>query len=175
MADTAQAPVIDDVEFIVPETGDFETMPAGAYPAKLIGFQIVDKPEWKLTGADGEDKQQWKWTYEVTDPEWEGKKLDNFTSRSLHPMSNGHKHAAALLGVPELHTGMGSTKMLIGRACQLIVIEKANTKGEARNYINSILPAPKPRHREAKPRIALPGGPPASSFAPGDEVDWETA
>jgi hypothetical protein len=156
-----------DVAIEVPQNGgDYEVIPEGVYPARLIGLKVVDKPEWKLKGEEGEDKQQFAWRFEVTQGDCAGVVLTDYTNRSWHPKANAHKHAAALLGVPEITPEVAvSTKALAGRPCQLWVIEK-EIKGAQRNFIDKVTPAPKPRMkpqqtagRPTVPRVQVPGLP----------------
>lgn len=146
-----QTPAFEDVEMEPPEGGgNFETIPAGMYPARLIGFTTCDKPDWKLTGEEGEDRQQWKWTFQIEGGDYDGWKLDEYTNRTWHERAKAHKHAAALLGVPELPVGQGlSTKVLAGKTCQLWVIEKGTKKdpNDLRNYIDKVVPTPTARMR----------------------------
>ena len=52
---------IEDIEMVVPETGDErEVIPAGVYPAKLVRLYTDDVPDWKQayqTKPDPENKQ----------------------------------------------------------------------------------------------------------------------
>jgi hypothetical protein len=151
----------DDVEMEVPgSAGDYETIPAGMYPAALVGFRVVDKPDWKVLQEqqqkDGEgntkvvDPQQWEWTFEITEGEYAGVRLTDWTNRSLHERATAHKHTAALLGVPSLEpTVTVKMKLLKGKACQLWVVEKATKKdpNTLRNFIERVAPVPAPRQR----------------------------
>ena len=145
----------EDVEMEPPANGSsYETIPAGMYPARLVGFTTCDKPDWKLTGEEDEDKQQWQWVFEITDGEYAGLKINEYTNRSWHEKAKAHKHAAALLGVPELPVGQGlSTKTLANRTCQILVIEKGTKKdpNDLRNYVDKVLPTPAPRQRAQRP------------------------
>jgi hypothetical protein len=138
-----------DVAIEVPQNGaDYETIPEGVYPARLVGFKVTEKPEWALKGEEGEDREQWAWRFEITGNGAEGVPLTDYTNRSWHPKSKAHKHAAALLGVPELTPDVAiSTRQLAGKPCQLWVVEKQTKKGDLRNYIDKVTPAPKPRQR----------------------------
>ena len=145
----------DEVEMEVPSAGgDYETIPAGVYPATLIGFRVVDKPDWKLTGDEGEDKQQWEWTFEIPPGEYqnvslaESVRLTDWTNRTLHEKATAHKHTAALLGLSRLEPSVTvKMKLLRGKSCQLWVTEKATKKdpNTLRNFIDKVTPAPKPR------------------------------
>jgi len=97
-----------------------------------------------------------------------------------YSVDEAHKHAAALLGVPEIPTGQGlSTRALGGKTCQLWVVEVESKKnpGEFRNYIDRVTPTPSPRLRPAKnqqvtaarPAVQLPGYP---VDTPEGEVDF---
>lgn len=148
----------DDLDIEVPAAGgDFETIPAGMYNARLVGFTVTDKPDWKLTGEEGEDKQQWQWTFEITEGDYAGTRLVEFTNRTWHEKAKAHKHAAALMGVPTLPVGMGmSTRQFAGRTCQVWVVEKESKKspGTFRNYVEKVTPTPQPRMRPQKPAQA---------------------
>jgi len=132
---------------IVPSAagGDFETVPAGAYKAMLIGFREVDTPEWKLQQKRSEGKEpdtkQWQWKFRFWDEDDEAYEISDFTTRSLnwHEKSKAAQYAAVLLGRTSLEGLEGmSTRHLINRTCQL-VLKEVNGK----NYVQSILPAKK--------------------------------
>lgn len=170
----------DDLDIDVPTGGDFETIPAGMYNARLVGFTVTDKPDWKLTGEEGEDKQQWEWTFELVDGDYQGTRLKNYTNRSWHEKANAHKHAAALLGVPTLPVGVGmSTRQLAGKPCQVWVIEKGTKKdpNDLRNYVDKVTPMPTPRMRPIRPQSApQPQGPLVHLPGyPGDEDEEDIA
>jgi hypothetical protein len=161
----------DEVEMEVPSAGgDYETIPAGMYPATLVGFRVVDKPDWKLLTEqqDGKevDPKQWEWTFEISGGDYQGVRLTDWTNRTLHEKATAHKHTAALLGVPTLEGGI-TVKMvhLKGKACQLWVVEKATKKdpNTLRNFIDKVTPVPRPRTKQAQratvPVVALPGYP----------------
>ncbi len=147
--------VFEDEEVTVPESGgDFATIPAGVYNAKLVGFKREPKPDWKLKGDEDENgKQQFKWTWIVTDGEFSGTYLTDWTNISWHEKATSHKYAAALLGVPTLPVGVGmSTRSLAGRTCQLWVTETPTKKDPSvfRNYVDKCTPTPTPRMRPQK-------------------------
>lgn len=186
--------VIEDEEINVPEAHVFETIPPGTYIAKLVSFRTVDKPAWKLTGAEGEDKMQYEWRFLITEGEYAGIKLTDYTNRTFHEKAKAHKHAAALLGVPSLTPGVNrSTRELAGKSAQVWVTEVESKKepGTYRNYVDKLLPLPaarqrrnaidtgsgnaaspspadQKRQREAVPRRQLPGYP---TDQDGDEDD----
>lgn len=162
---------VEDLNIEVPVSGaDFEAIPEGVYPARLVGFRTVDKPDWKLKGEENEDKEQWVWRFEITGGgEYAGVVLQDYTNRSWHPKSKAHKHAAALFGVPELTPDVAvSTGQLAGRACQLWVIEK-DIKGTMRNFIDKVTPAPKPRQRQQPQSIQRVNVP---DLGAEDEIDF---
>lgn len=151
----------EDIAMDVPASGeDFFTIPPGMYPAKLVGLKVVPKPDWKLTGEEETDdqKNQIQWTFQIQGGDYDGVKLSDYTNISWHPKATAHKHAAALLGVPELAVGVGSsTRQLAGRTCQIWVVEKTNKKGDQRNYVEKVTPTPTPRMRP-QTRSAAPQG-----------------
>ncbi len=174
--------VFEDEEVTVPESGgDFPTIPAGVYNAKLVGFKREPKPDWKLKGDEDENgKQQFAWTWEIVEGEYAGTHISDWTNISWHEKSNSHKYGAALMGVPTLPVGVGlSTKQFAGRLCQLWIVEVPTKKDATifRNYVDKVLPAPTPRlrphkpteqrQREAVPRQQLAGYPTDGS----DEVE----
>jgi hypothetical protein len=156
----AAAVEADDIAIIIPANGDddFDPIPAGAYTGKLTNFRVVDKPEWKVEGdrvrnPEREvDLKQWEWTFLLTEGEYAGEVLTDYTSRSWHERANAHKHAAALLDKPRLDPVEGlSTKQLIGKACQIwVTVNTSQKTGKARNYVDKILPVPKPRLRSQR-------------------------
>src|SRR5688500_16520047 len=86
---------IDDIA-IEPPTGngdDYEVIPAGADPGRLVGFRIEDKPEWKVANdlkrhpEKTPDDKQWAWKFEL---EVDGvtRQLTDWTSRSWHEKAN---------------------------------------------------------------------------------------
>ncbi len=180
---TQQETAFEDIDIMVPQSGsDYLTIPAGIYNARLVGFKTLDKPDWKLKGEEGEDLQQWEWTFEVTDGEYQGTRIADWTNRVWGERAKAHAHAAALLGVPTLPVGVGmSTGQLAGKPCQIWVIEKPTKKDATifRNYIEKVTPLPQARqrrnaidqrqgvptaadekrHREAVPRQQLAGYP----------------
>lgn len=148
--------LFEDEELIVPDAGiDFPTIPAGVYTGKLVGFRREPKPDWKLKGDEDENgKQQFKWTFVVTDGEYAGTDLVSWTNISWHEKSTAHKYGAALLGVPTLPVGVGmSTRQFAGRSCQLWVTEmpKKNDPTVFWNRVDKVLPLPAPRQRPQKP------------------------
>lgn len=160
----------DDVEVNVNTSEPQETIPAGVYNARLVGFKSeVKKPDWKITGAEGEDIYQYEWTLEITDGEFEGMRFRDFTNRTFHEKATAGKYAAALLGVPTLLPGMvDSTRALAGKTCQmwLVEVESKKVPGDFRNYIDKLLPTPSARNRpqraqaQAQPavkRVIVPG------------------
>jgi hypothetical protein len=166
--------VVEDVAIDVPEAPEFFTIPAGIYNVRLVGFKTVPKPSWKLTGEEDEDKEQYEWVLEIIDGEWVGMRFTDYTNRTFHPKATAHKHAAALLGVPELVPGVHSgTGALAGRTCQMWLTEKpiknGDKKGEMRNWIDKLQPMPTPRMRPQRaqngsqtqggPAVRLPGYP----------------
>lgn len=148
----------DDIPIDVPEGPEFEAIPSGAYVARLISFKVEDKPQWKIEKQERQemakdpdkrklpiDPRQHVWTFEITEDGWEGQKLSAWVNYSFHENSNSGKHIAALLDIPKVRPDMGlTTKALIGKPCQIFV-----TEYEGKNYIDKVLPAPKPRQREA--------------------------
>lgn len=170
----------EDVDMEPPENSAFMTIPAGAYMARLIGFKTTDKPDWKLTGEEGEDKQQWEWTFQVTEGEYAETSLKEYTNRTWHEKAKAHKHAAALLGVPALPVGMGmTTRQLAGKPCQIFVIEKGTKKdpNDLRNYIDRVGPVPTPRMRPQKPqeqrnREAVPRAQVQGLPSDDDDIDF---
>ncbi len=171
--------VIEDEPIDVPEQRVFETIPPGTYNARLVAFRTTDLPAWKLKGEEGEDKYQWEWVFEITDGEYQGTRLTDWTTRKWHEKAKAHKHAAALLGVPTLTPGVNkSTRELAGKSAQLWVTEVESKKepGQFRNYIDKVTPTPTPRmrpvkeqdkrQREAVPRQQLAGYP-----SPGGDDD----
>lgn len=149
----------EDVDISVPESnGDYETIPAGVYSARLVTFTTVDKPDWKIKGEEGEDRQQWEWGFVIMGGDYDGTTLKAWSNRSWHPKSTAHKWAAALLGVPELPVGSGmSTKQLANKACQLWVVEIEKKNGDLMNKVEKVLPTPKPRQRQqAQERPTVP-------------------
>ena len=137
---------VDDIEISPPLSGeDRETIPAGVYDAKLIGFKESLKPDWKVVSDREkypdkvEDLYEWVWTFEL-DADGEKRQQRGYTSRTWHEKSNGAKFAATLLGKPKLDgRERTSTRKLIGLPCQLWVVE--SEKGT--NYIKQVLPAKK--------------------------------
>lgn len=163
----------EDVSIEVPVSTEFETIPAGVYSARLIGFTTCDKPDWALKGEEDEDKQQWKWTLEITDGDYAGTRLTEYTNRTWHEKGKAHRHAAALLNLPMLPVNQtGSTKQLANKPCQIWVVEKPTKKDPSvyRNYVDKILPVPAPRQRPTRapqplqatttpdPAVTLPKG-----------------
>lgn len=147
--------VVEDEEIIVPESTPFLTIPPGVYTAALVGFKTVDKPAWRLKGEEDEDRQQWRWVFRITEGEYAGTELQEFTNRTWHEKAKAHKHAAALLGVPTLTPGIGlSTRALAGKVCQLWVTEVESKKeaGQFRNYVDKATPMPTPRMRPGRPQ-----------------------
>lgn len=159
----------EDIPIEVPDTTEYETIPAGIYNARLVGLKVEPKPDWKRTGQEGENPDQIHWTFQIIEGEYEGLKLSDYTNITFHPKATAHKHAAALLGVPELTPGIAmSTGQLAGKTCQLWVIEKVNSKGQQRNYVDKVTPTPAPRMRPAQKqgqaapavgRVQVPGLP----------------
>lgn len=165
----------DDVEINVNTGTPQETVPAGVYPARLVGFKAeVKKPDWKLTGAEGEDIYQYEWTLEVIDGECTGMRFKDFTNRTFHEKATAGKYAAALLGVPILLPGMvQSTGMLAGKTCQmwLVEVESKKTPGEYRNYVDKLLPTPSPRNRPQRPSASASVPQPAVKRVVVDELE----
>lgn len=131
---------VEDIPIDVPTGGgEQEAIPEGIYQGRLIRLKVVEKPEWKLKGEEGEDRQQFEWVFEITAGKHQGHRLNDYTNRTFHEKATAHKHAAALLGVdrldPRVHTGTG---MLAGRVGNLWVIKKKTQKGDIRNYIDKI-------------------------------------
>jgi hypothetical protein len=155
---TKEELAFDDVEVNVNTSTPQETIPAGVYNARLVGFKSeVKKPDWKITGAEGEDIYQYEWTLEITDGEYEGMRFRDFTNRTFHEKATAGKYAAALMGVPVLLPGMlEGTGALAGKRCQMWLVEKENTKtpGQYRNYIDKLLPTPSPRNRPQRAQAA---------------------
>lgn len=145
----------DDVDINVPSSAPQETIPAGVYTARLVGFKSdVPKPEWRLTGAEGEDTLQYEMTLEITEGEYAGMRFRDYMNRTFHEKATAGKYAAALLGVPTLTPGMvQSTGQLAGKVCQMWIVEKESKKtpGEFRNYIDKLLPLPVARQRPQRP------------------------
>lgn len=163
----------DDIEIEVPISTEYETIPAGIYSARLVGFTVCEKPDWFLKGEEDEDKQQWKWTLEITEGDYAGTRLTEFTNRTWHEKAKAHKHAAALLGLPNLAVDTAvSTRQLANRPCQLWVVEKPTKKDPNvfRNYVDKILPVPPPRQRPQRVQNA-PQGP--TVHLPGYTADGE--
>lgn len=180
--------VVEDEEIIVPESTPFLTIPAGVYTAALVGFKTVDKPAWKVAQQRAQaekqdqeiDNQQWRWVFRVTEGDYAGTELQDFTNRSWHENAKAHKHAAALLGVPTLTPGVAlSTRALAGKLCQVWVneVESKKEAGQFRNYVDKCVAMPTPRMRPQKPQngaqahtgatVQLPGYP-----APDDDIPF---
>ena len=171
---TAATVQTDDIEIIIPAAGsgeEYEPVPSGAYPGKLVNFRVVDKPDWKVeqdlirNPEKPPDKCQWEWSFVITEGEYAGAELTDYTSRSWHERANAHKHAAALLGKPRLDPVEGlSTKQLIGRGCQIWVTESTSQKtGKTRSYVDKILPMPTRTSRRQAP-VEGPVEPPDLEF-----------
>lgn len=168
MVAPTQENTVEDMEIVVPDSGgEVWTIPAGAYPAELVRLKRVPKPDWKLKGTEetDDDKHQLEWGFRITSGEYEGVVLTDYTNISWHPKATAHKHAAALLGVPELAIGVGlSTGQLKGKPCQIWVIEKPlkNKPDEFRNYVEKVtiqsVARPRPQRQQAE-RVQLDGFP----------------
>lgn len=160
--------VVEDIEMIVPENaGDREVIPAGVYPAICTRIYTDDVPTWKReyqTNPDPEGKQ-WAWVFTLSGDEYGGMTFAAYTNRTLHPKSNAHKYALALMGLKELQAGQKiSSKALLGLPCRL-TLSDTNAKGEPKNYIDKVLP-----------RRAVAGQPKRPSLVdPDTEALWAGA
>lgn len=136
---------------------EYEELPSGIYPARLIGFRQVEKPAFKIQQEllrhpeKDPDKLQWQWSFEAV---WDDAlvPIGEWTSRSWHKRAKAAAIACALLGVTELPRGAGfTTKGLIGLPCQLFVVEgkEKDDGSKGRSYIDKVLPAPKRRQNPA--------------------------
>lgn len=157
MTTGTQEYTIEDMEIEVPEAPEFYTVPPGMYNAVLVKLKRIPKPAWKLKGDEetDDDKHQIEWGFRITGGEDDGIIITDFTNLTWHPKATAHKHAAALLGVPELAVGVGlSTGELANKPCQIWVIEKSlkDKPKELRNYIREVTPMPTPRMRPQKPQ-----------------------
>lgn len=174
VAPTQEQYEVEDIDIEVPQGGsDQEIIPQGMYTARLVKLKTVAKPDWKLKGEEGEDREQYEWVFEIVEGDWQGYRLNDYTNRTFHPKATAHKHAAALFGVPELVPGIHtSTRALAGKACQIWIIEKATQqgKGPIRNYIEKVTPMPTPRARPQRPQAA-----PTIDVVIGSEFDERMA
>ncbi len=155
---------VEDIEMVIPTGGaDREVIPAGVYPAICTRIYTDSIPEWKAayqTNPDPEGKQ-WGWVFTLQGGDYDGMTFAAYTTRTLHPKSNAHKYALALMGVKELAPGQSfSSKALIGLPCR-IALSDTNAKGEPKNYIDKVLP-----RRTPKPSIVEPTKPALTD-------DWE--
>jgi hypothetical protein len=158
-----------DVPIEPPAEGDFEEIPSGIYPGTLVGFRQVEKPAWKIQAEllrkpeKEPDKLQWQWNFEAI-VEGAPVSIADYSNRSWHSRSKAAAHACALLDMPVLPVGAGlSTQKLVGRACQIWIVEKPRDDGSSRSYIDKVLPVPKKR-----------GAAPATAPAPVQELPGQT-
>jgi len=137
---------------------EYEELPTGAYLASLIGFRQVEKSamaiQWDLQRRPDKDpdRLQWEWSFEINDGEWKGARISKWTSRSWHSKSTAASIACALFGVTMLpRDGGWSTGKLVGRSCQLFVVEgKPKDDGTiGRSKIDSVRALPKRRQNTA--------------------------
>lgn len=165
--------IAEDIEMTVPENGgDREVIPAGVYPAICTRIYTDDVPDWKQayqTNPDPENKQ-WAWVFTLSGGDYDGMTFASYTTRTLHPKSNAHKYALAIMGVKELAPGQSfSSKALIGLPCRL-ALSDTNAKGEPKNYIDKVLPRRNPNGRLVdKPSLVQPDVP--ALHIPFDEED----
>jgi len=126
------------------ESLNFEPLPEGVYNAVLDG---------EVEAATGPNGLYWKWTFKITDPDYEGRK--QFTNTSLSEK--------ALWKLKEVFAAFGvsadtDTDDLIGQPVKLVVmqqvIEKGNRAGEIGNEVRQVLPV---SDSGAAPSTAKPG------------------
>lgn len=151
-----------DVPIEPPAEAEYEEIPSGIYMGTLVGFRQVEKPAWKLQAEllrkpeKEPDNLQWQWSFEAT-VEGVATPISDYTNRSWHSRSKAASYACALLDVPILPIGSGlSTQKLIGRPCQIWIIEKAREDGSTRSYIDKILPPAKRRAAAATAPVGEP-------------------
>lgn len=132
---------MDEITWEVPtDSGrEFEVLPEDSYPATLWAVKTVDKPEWKLEGTEGEDRQQWEFIFEVQDPDYQGARLSSYINRSLHPKSNGFRYVVPLLARAPVAGETVRFSELVGRPCKITVKIKEKIDGTKYNKITDVL------------------------------------
>lgn len=102
---------------------DYETIPAGVYPATLTGIEEFVDPQWG---------PKFRWKFEVR-----GKKktatVSQRTSQAFSPKSNARKIVEGLLGRSLAKGESINTDDLIGTECQVIVTVDEKDTGTFNN------------------------------------------
>ena len=136
----AVAEQADDVEITFNSGDDQELLDEGPYRARLVNFKVEDTPDWKMQknrerNPDREpDPRQYAWYFMLTEPDYEGHTLADWTTRSFHEKSNGGKYAAYLQGKTKLDgtEPIRSTAGLVGKELMLYV-----TQSNGKNYCSA--------------------------------------
>lgn len=126
---------------------DLDPIDPGTHIAACVGWKTEDKPQWKLDQQRAQhpekepDPRQWAITFEISDGEFEGRRLTTWENRTWHEKGKAAQIAAALLGVDKLEAdGSRNVRQLMGLRCQILVIEKSG-----KNYVKGALPMPRRR------------------------------
>jgi hypothetical protein len=166
MADETKTPVFEDIEFSDAPTKVYPTIKGGTYDAIFIGFETVEKPQYKidkelLDHPDEEpDPHMYRWTFRITevvelhDTDADGNdvtrmvtnhEISDRCNRKWHERSTAGKWAAGIAGIDKYEpakmraAGFTSTKAMYNRPCRIIVTEvKSQRTGGWFNYIKGV-------------------------------------
>lgn len=148
------ASVDDDLGQVPEPSGEYVILEEADYDGYLKDIKVVDKSLESIAREQNKypdkqiDKCQYEWTFEITEPGFEGHTIRDWTSRNWRPpKSQAYKYARVLYG-RELEAGeMVKKSKLVGVPCRITVTVFTKTDGTQRNYIDSIgslkKPAPK--------------------------------
>lgn len=128
----------------------YEVLRTGEYTIRVADLQLVESPY-------EQGRQQAKFTLEVLDAPYAGRKLTAYCSLSTAPKAKLIRWAQALLNRTLTAGESLSLADLVGREARAVVLVKQGEKG-AYNRVEDLLPAPVQAH--AQPQ-ASPTPPPA--------------
>lgn len=146
-------------DFTIPAE-DFERVPAGTYRARVHSIDPFDGRDF----VTGEPKPGVKFTFEITEGDWAGEKVDRVMSvpRSIvDDRAIVHKFYKGITGVVPVAGGDYKLRRdLVNKECMIVVEDHTTAKGSIfpRVVACSVIQAPRPRKAAATPVVLEDAG-----------------
>lgn len=119
-----------------------DPLPTGEYDARLVNIET----------ADGQFGTQLKFTFELTDPAHNGRRLTAYARLSESVRGKLTQYVGALLGRPLQAGEVIDWNALMNRPARLVVLKAVKPDGTTYNKVESVLPAPaQPVYPQATP------------------------
>lgn len=113
------------------------TLEPGVYRGNLKDIEPNTRPQYE---NPTETEPCFDWTFEVTEPGYEGQTLKSRTSASFGPRSKARAWVQALMGGRKIESGMAFEKAdIVGKEVMLSIVHKETDRGTFAN-ISDLIP-----------------------------------